>query len=95
MVMALRLGKCRASSFEFRSSKERGFESHPVHHYFYFLDLARTEAWTSSTFATCWVEDWRREGSPVEASCEGFPSALATAPLLYSNIRATTRPIVL
>ena len=37
--MALRLGKCRASPFEYRSSKERGFESHPVHQFLHFWTL--------------------------------------------------------
>ena len=42
VVMALRLGKCRAfPPLNSRSSKERGFESHPVHsHLFAFLKFA-------------------------------------------------------
>ena len=54
-------------TFEIRSSKERGFESHPVQiKFFALLNYAQIEMWTTSLFAVREVEDGR-EGSPGDA----------------------------
>ncbi len=78
--MALRLGKCRAPSFEYRSSKERGFESHPAHHFLPFFELCSDRS-RRTIHLSLFIRLVTATGKflPRFARSEGSGSGLATA----------------